>query len=570
MPIIEIRISDLTSLLPGPVDRETLEEQLKLVKGELKEFEPKSDQAKVELNDSNRPDLWCPEGIARQIRWVKKGQKLGYPYFAIESHSQALITVSKELRTIRPYVAACAAHGLVVTPELLAQFVQTQEKMAEIFGRRRRNVSVGFYRLEKITFPIRYELADPDETHFVPLGFEEDISLREIVSRHPKGIAYGGIISGNSRYPVLIDARGEILSLPPVINSRAIGEVRAGDSELLIETTGEDMRSVMLLLNIFACNLIDRGAKIEPVTVHYSYQTLFGKLVRSPWPISAPVALDLKDVERVLGEEIASKDVKRYLSLYGHTVIGQGNRLKVTPPLYRDDVMHPIDLVEDIAIARGYDTFVPEMPTAFTVGALSDIERLSDRIRELMVGLSFQEIVSNILTCRADLIDRMNLTNSFLIEVGNPMSESFSVLRNRLLPSLLAAESQSTNAFYPHRLFEAGEVAFFEDEKRPKTAVHLGALIAHPSASFSELHSYLEALFYYSLWDYRLEPVSGNSFPEANSFMEGRVGKIIIAEREIGLIGEIHPKVLSNWQIGMPTVVFEFEMDPLIQPTMKP
>jgi phenylalanyl-tRNA synthetase beta chain len=559
MPTIDIRISDLASLLSRALEREALEESLKLVKGELKEFDPEADSAKIELNDSNRPDLWSPEGIARQVRWVESGQKLGYPFFAIESQPAGSILVSKEIQNVRPFIAACAVRGIRVTEEVLVQLIQTQEKLAEIFGRKRRSVSIGLYRLERIAFPIRYDLVDPDKTRFIPLGFSEEATLREILNRHPKGIAYGGALRKHSRLPILIDARERILSLPPIINSREIGEVQVGDSELLVETTGEDLRMTILALNIFACNLIDRGGTVEPISVRYPYQTEFGRKVQTPRPPGGPVSLNLKEVERALGERLTSEEVKRDLSRYGHTVIGRGGRLSVTPPFYRDDVMHPIDLIEDIAIVRGYDRFSPEMPAEFTVGALSPIERLSDRLRGGMVGLGFQEIVSNILTSKKDLLDRMRRPRASLVEVGNPMSESFSVLRDLLIPSLLSAEAQSAKAFYPHRIFEVGEIARLGGREGSETSLALSALVAHASANFSELHAALEALYYYSRVEYRLEPASHPSF------IEGRAGKIIAAGREIGIIGEIDPEVLKAWQIGMPCAAFEFALDPLLR-----
>ncbi|HET6370726.1 MAG TPA: phenylalanine--tRNA ligase subunit beta, partial [Nitrospiria bacterium] len=435
----------------------------------------------------------------------------------------------------------------------------TQEKLAEIFGRKRQTVSIGLYRLSEVVFPIRYELADPNQARFVPLGFEEEMTLREILEQHPKGKSYGPVISRHPRLPILVDASDRILSFPPIINSRAIGEVRAGDTDLLVETTGEDLRMVMLALNVFACNLIDRGGRVEPVTVHYPYQTDYGRKIQMPRPVSGSVSLNLNDVERALGETMPTGEIKRYLSLYGHTVIGRGKRLKVSPPFYRDDVMHPIDLIEDIAIVRGYDNFSPEMPAEFTVGKLSEIERLSDRFRDRMVGLSFQEVVSNILTSRIDLLSRMRLVDAPLVEVGNPMAESYSVLRDSLIPSLLSAEAQSAKAFYPHRIFEAGEVSRLGGKEGTETAMNLAALVAHASANFSELHSQLEALFYYSRIDYRLEPTAHESF------IAGRAGRIVVVGEPIGLIGEIHPEVLERWQIGMPCVVFEFTLDPLLE-----
>lgn len=558
MPTIEVRISDLAALLSKELQEENLEESLKLVKGELKEFDLASDQAKIELNDSNRPDLWSPEGIARQIRWVGSGQKLGYPHFAIQRGLDRLVNVSKGVRTIRPYLAACAVRGVEMSEVVLTQLIQTQEKLAEIFGRKRQTVSIGLYRLEQITFPIRYDLSDPDKTRFVPLGFEQEMTLREILEHHPKGRAYGGIISGHSALPVLMDAEDKVLSFPPIINSRNIGEVQASDRNLLVETTGEDLRMVMLVLNIFACNLIDRGGTVERITVRYPYKTAFGKDILMPYSFAESLSLRIKDVAVALGEVMPIAEIKRELSCYGHTVVGKGKHLKVTPPLYRDDLMHPIDLIEDIAIVRGYDSFVPEMPSEFTVGTLSQIERFSDRLRIQMIGHSFQEIISNTLASHTDLQTRMRCSDEGIVRVGNPMAESFSVLRNSLIPSLLAAEAQSAKAFYPHRVFEIGEVARLGGREGTETAVRLSALIAHATANFSELHAVAEALLYYSLIGSCLEPV------DHPSFMRGRVGRLVVGEQEIGLIGEIHPEVLSNWQIGMPCVVFELELDLLL------
>jgi phenylalanyl-tRNA synthetase beta chain len=145
-----------------------------------------------------------------------------------------------------------------------------------------------------------------------------------------------------------------------------------------------------------------------------------------------------------------------------------------------------------------------------------------------------------------------------LVEVANPMTESFSVLRDLLIPSLLSAEAQSAKAFYPHRIFEVGEIARLGGREGSETSLALSALIAHASANFSELHAALEALFYYSRVEYRLEPVSHPSF------IEGRAGKVVAAGGEIGIIGEVDPEVLKAWQIGLPCAAFEFALDPLL------
>ena len=173
-------------------------------------------------------------------------------------------------------MAACTATGYRVTQDGLAQLIQTQEKLAEMFGRKRRTVSIGLYRLAAIEFPVIYDLVKPDEASFTPLGMDTVMTLGEMLLVHPKGLEFGGILAGHDRLPFLCDAKRQALSFPPIINSREVGEVRVGDDALFVEVTGTDLSMVILTLNIFAANLADRGAVIEPIEVRYPYKTALG------------------------------------------------------------------------------------------------------------------------------------------------------------------------------------------------------------------------------------------------------------------------------------------------------
>src|SRR5947208_9100155 len=161
---------------------------------------------------------------------------------------------------------------------------------------------------------------------------------------------------------------------------------------------------VMLAVNILAANLHDRGASIEPMEIVYPYKTAYGRTVRMPQVFSKPREIKLSDISKALGDALSPKDVRASLASYGYTVAGTGSRLLVSIPSYRNDLMHPVDVIEDVAISRGYHTFGPIMPSTFTVGGLSRIEQLSDKVREMMVGFGFQEIVSNILGDRKSVV----------------------------------------------------------------------------------------------------------------------------------------------------------------------
>ena len=570
MPTITIFKQDLEGLLVGPgemsqpITIEQLEESLMLVKGELKGQNLDTGELRIELQDSNRPDLWCCEGIARQIRVKRQGSLPKYDFLTIKSPSPKRLNVAPGLETVRPYVAACAATGYVVTQEGLAQLIQTQEKLAEMFGRKRRTVSIGIYRLAAIEFPVTYDLVRPDDVSFTPLGMDTVMTLREMLLVHPKGLEFGGILAGHDRLPFLCDAKRQALSFPPIINSREAGEVRVGDDALFVEVTGTDLSMVILTLNIFATNLADRGAAIEPIEVRYPYKTSLGMSVITPQDLLRSQKLPVRTIEQALGQTLGAQEVAKALMAYGYEVAVTGKQVAVTLPFYRQDLMHAMDVVEDVAISRGYGEFLPVMPSQFTVGGLSRIEEVSDRVRALMVGMGFQEIVSNILSSPQSLRDAMRLGGTEwgkLVEVDNVMSQNFSALRQWMLPSLLRVEAASNRAFYPHRIFEAGEVARY-DLTQPlgsRTVMVLGGMIAHADAHFSEAHSCLDTLFYYVNHTYSLEPI------QHPSFLAGRVGSIVSRGKQVGVIGELHPEVLERWQIGVPAVAFELDLTELAE-----
>ncbi len=560
MPTIDIKKKDLDSLIGRKLSLDVLEKKLMLAKAELKEYNAGTDDLKVELSDSNRPDLWSAEGIARQIRMSLSGKPERYPFFKPAKKPMREIRVSKNMKSVRPFIAACVARTIKMNDNVLAQMIQSQDKLAEIFGRKRSTVSIGIYELDQITFPVEYRLADPSAVSFTPLGMEEKLTLSEILEHHPKGIEYGGIVKPFPQYPVLTDAKGHVLSFPPIINSREIGEVKHDTKNVLVEVTGTDFRMITLTLNILAASFFDRGAVIEPVKVIYPYDTELGKNVLFPYDSTRKFTVPLSRFSEGLGEKVSLADVKKYLTSYGHTITTGHNSITIIVPPYRDDIMHPVDLVEDYAISRGYDSFEPVMPRQSTVGALSRIELLSDIVRGHMTGSGFQEIMSNILCSREEL-DYAMPEGEKLVEVDNVMSLAYSVLRNRIIPSLLSVEAASSKAFYPHRIFEAGEVAIFDAKENmgSRTDLSLAALISHPAANFSEMHSTLDVLLYYLGLEYRLEPA------EHPLFLQGRCGRVVAGAVDLGFIGEVGPSALERAQITMPCAAFEINLNEVLK-----
>jgi phenylalanyl-tRNA synthetase beta chain len=283
----------------------------------------------------------------------------------------------------------------------------------------------------------------------------------------------------------------------------------------------------------------------------------------TPLDLGKARTLRISTIEQALGQELGVQPIKQALEAYGYEVTTARDTVSVTLPPYRQDLMHAMDVVEDVAISRGYSDFQPIMPSQFTVGGLSQVETTSDRVRDFMVGMGFQEIISNILGSPQVLCEAMRLEGTEwgqLVEVDNVMSQSYSALRQWILPSLLRVEAASSRAFYPHRIFEVGEVARPDvtHELGSQTVTVLGALMVHATAHFSEIHSCVDTLFYYLNQAYQLKPL------QHPSFLEGRAGLILSEGKRVGLIGEIHPEVLERWQIAVPAVAFEVDVTQLV------
>jgi phenylalanyl-tRNA synthetase beta chain len=553
------------------VEVPALARELESAKAEVKGFDPATGELKIELNDTNRPDLWSPPGLARHLRIARSGTAPVYGFFAPPAGAGGNggdagpeIHVDPALETIRPFVAGFLARGAPLSDAGLKSLIQSQEKLAEGYGRKRRAVAIGAYRAAEIRFPIAYRAADPARERYIPLGFDQPLLLSQILAEHPKGQEYGHLLRGSPRYPLLVDAGGDVLSMPPIVNSQGLGAVAVGDKDLFVEVTGPDLRALLLALNIAAVDLADRGARIEPVTVVYPYDTPFGRRVRTPLDFSAPLPIPRDLIPQLLGEALSDQEVSAGLERSGYRSISVPSRgqITVTPPAYRDDILHPVDVIEDVAIARGFDTFEPILPEEFTVGRLSREQMLGRQLTELMLGAGYQEVISNILTARELLVDRMGRTDSEanLVEIENVMSANYAVLRDAIVPSLLAVEAVSSQALYPHRMFEVGEVSTLDPERilGTKTPFLLGALVAHPEATFSELHAVLDTLLYYLGLDYVLEPVAHPSC------LPGRAGRILTSGQDAGWIGEIAPACLERWGIAVPASAFELDMAVLL------
>ena len=582
MPKIEVDRSSFFAYLGKSCSDSELETLLSVAKAELDESTDST--IKIELNDTNRPDLWSATGLARLLRIYESGVHPEYPFFSSIDKKQESgnleVKVDANLKEIRPYVVAFVADEQAVDEAILNDIIQTQEKLCWNFGQKRKAIAMGVYRSDRIHYPVHYRAVDPDKTRFIPLGFDKPMSLREINTQHPKGQEYGHIVANYPLFPLLCDDNNDVLSYPPVINSAGIGAVTVGTRELFIELTGGDMKNLLLAASIVACNLADGGFTIRPVRVNYPFDTEFGRQITIPYYFQEPQAANITTINKLLGIDLSRKDIQTGLVRMGNRVEFKDDRAIVRPPAYRNDFLHEVDVVEDVMIGRGLDSFIPELPHDPTLGRLTKEEEFMRRVRDLLVGLGFQEMIFNYLGATRDHIYRMHpqladiqsrlkegeslddyIVDSSIIHVLNPMSENYAVLRNSILPNLLHAESISGQAAYPHNIFEVGKTTCLDADEvygtRSKNT--LAYLVADKDAGFNLLSSQISTFFYYINRDYRLEEI------DDQRFIPGRAAMLMVKNQCTGIFGELHPGVLDNWSIDIPVSACEIDLDILLR-----
>ena len=574
MPKIEVNEKLFFQMVGQKYDYDTLEKKLTCGKAELDEKPDMSvpeDQRviKIELNDTNRPDLWSTNGVARQLRLHNGGTTVDYSKFLsregdLKDSRNLTVTVDPELKDIRPYMVAFMIEGKAIDEPMLLDIIQTQEKLAWNFGRKRKSLSMGLYRASQIKWPVHYKAVDPDNTSFIPLTFEKPLTCRQILTEHPKGKDYGWILENFKKFPLLTDDAGEVMSMAPVINSATLGAVQVGDKDLMVELTGDNMANLLLAANIVACDFADCGYTIHPIRVDHPYDTGFGKSVCAPFYFQQPAKAVLKNVNKLVGSDLSKEQVVKALEVMGNKVEAKDAdgdvEFTVYPAPYRNDFLHEVDIIEDVMIGIGLDNFKPAKPNDFTIGRLMPLTLFSRQAKNIMVGLGYQEMIFNYLGSKKDYIERMGIDDSKIIEVSNPMSENYQFVRPSIIPSLLRAESGSANAIFPHKIFEIGKVAYLCDEENTgtRTRQSLGFMTASSNANFNSAASEVSSLLYFLDHEYK---VAESDDPR---FIPGRQAAIIINGKQAGIFGEIHPQVLENWSITVPCVAGEIDVEELM------
>lgn len=532
MASVTFDCKELCELIEKKLSTQQLEETLTNIGAPVDAINEKEVTADV---TPDRLDFLSVEGIARaaaSFLSIKKGLR---EYKVKESgHS---IKIEESVEAVRPFIVAAYAKEVKLDEQLLLSLMHVQEKIHETYGRKRRKASIGIHDADNVKPPFTYKAVAPENASFTPLDASEEMNLREILERHPKGRDYAFVLKGMKKYPLVVDSEENVLSFPPIINGE-LTRVTSETKNLLIEVTGTSLPAINDVLNVVCTALADRGAKIESL-----------KIGRQTTPDLAPkkMKLDLEFANKVLGAEFSSRQAIELLERMGFEARGQ-KTLEVSVPAYRADVLHEIDLVEDIAIAFGYNNFEPILPQLATVGKRAE-EYSAARLA--LTGLGFLETVNNTLSNKQDNFAKMLLEETACTEIANPLTEEYAIFRTWLAPSLLQVFSRNKHEQFPQKIFEIGTAANEKGETRKKLAV----AISDAQATFSQIKTIAETLLR------ELDVECEIKASEHPSFIKGRSACIKTRGKTIGMLGELHPQALENYKLEQPTATLEIELE---------
>lgn len=505
----------------------------------------------------NRPDLLSFQGLSRALTTFleKPGLRI---YKAEKPEKDYKVIIHKSVKEVRPYTACAIVKDLKLDDEKIKEIIDIQEKLHMSYGRNRKKIAIGIYPLEAIKLPITFLAKKPEEIKFQPLEFLREINGRQILNQHPVGREYADLLKDKEVFPIFKDANNEILSMPPIINSHKTGKITEKTKDVFIECSGFNLAYLQKALNMIVTSLADMGGKI------YSIEVQDKKKYNSPDLKPEKLAFSIENINKTLGLSLSEKEIIRLLEKMGIGYEKNKEQSIALIPAYRTDILHEIDLSEEVAIAYGYNNFIPELPSISTIGEEDKIAILKHKISEILIGLDLLEISTYHLSTKEKQFKNINIKEfkPMMIEVEESKTEN-NILRTSLLANSINILSENSNAEYPQKLFELGKV-FLHDEKS-ETEIgekeKLCVSLCYEKSNFTKIRQILDYLM--RMLDIKYE-IKSNESP---SFIEGRTGEIIInkddKKQSIGILGEISPTVLKNNKIKMPVASFEISIEEL-------
>ncbi|KAI0877965.1 phenylalanyl-tRNA synthetase [Hypoxylon argillaceum] len=524
-------------------------------------------QLKIEV-PANRSDLLCFEGIARSLN-IFRGKEPAptYRVLDIPEDQMQYIAVAKETADVRPFIAGAILRGVRFTQASYDSFISLQDKLHQNLARQRTLVAIGTHDLDTIQGPFSYEARAPENIRFKPLNQEKEMDGNEMMTHLESDKHLGRylhIIRDAPRYPVIYDSKGVVCSLPPIINGDH-SKITLTTTNVFIELTATDRTKLEVICNSMVTMFSQYSSEpftVEPMLIKEADGT------RRVTPNLTPLRMEV-DVDYIngcCGLDLSPASICQLLERMAYTSRPLGSNIEVFIPPTRPDVLHPCDVMEDVAVAYGFNKLPRSLTNkSVTVGKPLPINKLGDIVRLECAMAGWLEVMPLILCSHDENFAWLNRHDdgTTAIKLANPKTVEYQVVRTSLLPGLLKTIRDNKYVRLPLKIFETSDIALKDSslERRARNERRWAAAYCGKTSSFETVQGLLDRIFLMlRVKDYFIQETSDPTFfpGRAAGVYLGRAGE---ESRRIGEIGVLHPEVLEKFEIRYPVSALELNLE---------
>jgi len=534
---------------------------------------------KVEV-PANRYDILCLEGMVRALAvFLGTGTAPEYKLLTPPGGKALQMIVEPSTAQIRPFVVCAVLRNCSFTERAYNSFLDLQDKFHHNICRRRTLVAIGTHDLSTLTPPFRYRALPPKDISFVPLAQEQEYDAASLFAMYEKSNSpikkFLPIIASSPVYPVIYDAKDAVLSLPPIINGNH-SRISKDTKDVFIECTGTDLTKLNTVLNNIVAMFSEYSSSkfsVEPVDVVYpagpSHPKLAAQTVRTPDLSLREVSAAVDYVQKAVGLTAAQLPGSEMPKLLGKMMVpsslsADGTRIVAKVPITRTDIMHACDLMEDVAVAFGFEKIPRVAAPVLCTGSQQPLSKLTDLMRNEICQAGWTEALTFALCSHDETFGYMRRVDDgkTAAVIANPKTAEFQLCRTTLLPGLFKTLGCNKSNPLPWRLFEVSDTVKLDasHDTGASNRRRIGIVYADSNSSgFEVLHGLVERVFMMLAVpadSYGLRHVSDPSF------FEGRCAEIFLKKngQVVGLFGTVHPEVLGNFDLPYPTSAAEIDL----------
>lgn len=524
---------------------------------------------KIEI-PANRYDLLCMEGLVDALR-VFLG-KMPAPKMRVVP-GPLKMHVAPEVGAVRPFVACAVLRGIKFTQASYDSFIDLQDKLHNGLGRNRTLVSMGTHDLDKVSgVELSYAAKRPEEIRFRPLNQATEVDghgLMRLYETDNKIKRFLPIIRDAPKYPVILDASGNVLSLPPLINSDR-SKISLATRNVFIEVTGTDAAKVGIGLNMVVA-AFSRYCEKQPYTVESVEVVLAdGSRVATPDLSERLETVPMAYIRRLTGLPLSAAEACRLLArmMVEASPDAAADSILVRVPAVRSDILHACDIMEDVAIAYGFNNIPKLVPTTAGFGAPLPINKLSDMLRREVALAGFSEVLTFTLCSHAENFAKLRRSDdgSEAVIVGNPKTSDFEVVQTSLIPQTLKTLSSNKKMALPIKIFQVLDVVLKTDtnDVGARNERRLCAAYCNQSSDLEVIHGLLDRVML--MLDVKPDAAAGYSIRESAlpTFFEGRQAEVLYKGVPIGAFGIVHPLVSQAFEAPYVTSLLELNIEPFL------